>query len=142
MEQALYKAAILTFEELGFMFPVASPEATEITSEKSINITVNFNGEFSGKIILTVENQVLPELAFNMLGDETEADEEMLLDVVSEVTNVICGNTLPLIAGSEAVFDLDAPAKIEKEDFQDAPKAIAHLDLEEGRADIRLYLDK
>ncbi len=140
MEQALYKAAILTFEELGFMFPVAAPEATEIAKDKSVNITVNFNGKFSGNIVLTVENQVLPDLAFNMLGDESDADEEMLLDVVSEVTNVICGNTLPLIAGSEAVFDLDSPNKIDT--LQDDPKAIAYLDLEEGRADVRLYLDE
>ncbi len=142
MEQALYKAAILTFEELGFMFPAASSEAEEIASDKSVNITVSFKGDFSGEIVLTVENRILPELAFNMLGDESEADEEMLIDVAGEVTNVICGNTLPLIAGSEAVFDLGSPNETDVKTRKNDPKAIAYLDLEEGRAAVRLYLEQ
>ncbi len=142
MEQALCQAAILTFEELGFVFPVSREDDDEnINDEKSVSSAVSFEGEFGGTLLLQVERPVLSAIAANMLGDENEYDETMLRDVLGELTNVICGNTLPAIAGKIAVFQLAAPQISDKTKFSANPSATAKLDLEEGRADILLYLN-
>ncbi len=142
MEQSLYQAAITTFEELGFVFPVEREADDEkINGAESLSSAVAFNGEFSGTLVLEVERKVLPALASNMLGEDEPFEETMLRDVLGELTNVICGNALPEIGGKAAIFKLDAPQVSEKSDFSINPDATAKLDLEEGRADVLLYLE-
>ncbi len=142
MEQALYQAAILTFEELGFVFPVRrDDDEAKINDAQSISSAVAFNGEFSGTLVLQVEREVLPAIASNMLGEDAPFEEAMLRDVLGEITNVICGNTLPEIGGKAAIFQLDAPQITERSSRAENPSATAKLDLEEGRADILLYLN-
>lgn len=142
MEQALYQAAILTFEELGFMFPVERLDDDEFGEDESTRVSVRFNGTLSGEIVLEIENSILPTIASNMLGTEDlPEDPEILHDVLGELTNVICGNTLPSIAGKDEVFRLEPPRRVRKSEVAEAPTAIAHLDVEESRADVRLYLN-
>ena len=140
MEQALYKAAILTFEELGFVFPVERlPEEGE--SYEKVKVSVRFSGAFSGEMVLQVEPEVLPTLASNMLGMFEEVEEEIQYDVLGELANVICGNALPSIAGKQEIFHLEAPEIMTNASEKRVPKAAAYLDLEEGKADVLLYLN-
>ena len=142
MEQALYQAAVLTFEELGFIFPVERLAEDKLENDETTCVCVNFNGTISGRIILHVENTILPTIASNMLGtEEPPEDKEILLDVLGELANVICGNTLPSIAGNQEVFRLEPPKMIDKKDVTGIPTAITHLDVEESRADVSLYLN-
>ena len=142
MEQALHQAAILTFEELGFMFPTARLDETELSGENGAVTSVSFTGAVNGELVLQVGRAMLPIIAANMLGDDEPVDEEMQRDAFGEIANVICGNALPAIAGSQAVFRLGAPAfnSLSKKDVK--PDATAYLELEEGFANILLYLDK
>jgi CheY-specific phosphatase CheX len=141
MEQALYQAAILTFEELLFAFPVAGTNEVGIDDANSVEVAVGFHGPFSGELVLRIENDALSAVASNMLGDEEPLREEMLRDVLGEIANVICGNALPAIAGKQEIFRLNAP------DFRAVPvrvseaSAIAHIGLDEGKADISIYLN-
>lgn len=141
MEQALYQASIVTFEELGFMFPSACADEANIDDAKSVNVAIDFSGEFGGKFLLRIEREVLPVIAANMLGEEPPFEAVMLNDVLGEIANVICGNMLPAIGGKAAVFHLSAPHIINNFDHAEKPSAIARLDLEDGRADVSLYLN-
>ena len=141
MDQALYQAAILTFEELGFVFPVRRDDGAKIDDAQSLSAVVAFHGEFGGILVLQVEREVLPAIASNMLGEDAPFEEAMLRDVLGEITNVICGNTLPEIGGKAAIFQLDAPQITERSKLAENPTATAKLDLEEGRADVLLYLN-
>lgn len=141
MEQALRQAAILTFEELGFMFPSTEFDH-EMEMEQTVAVEVGFHGNFGGKIVLCVEKKMLPTLAANMLGeDECEITEEIQRDVLGEFANVICGNTLPAIAGKKAVFRLNPP-QITEIDIEKNPSALTKLNSDEGRADILLFVDE
>lgn len=141
MEQALYQAAILTFEELGFMFPVERVTENDVETTESVRVSVKFKGVFSGQVVLQVENTILPLIASNMLGDEEPFSDEILHDVLGELANVICGNALPAIAGKQEIFRLDAPEMLEKSISTEAPAAIAYLDIEESKADVMLYIN-
>ena len=144
MEQAVYQAAIVTFEELGFMFPAPCADGEpEIGADESVGVAVDFAGEaLSGTLFLRVERKVLPHIASNMLGDDSPHGEEMLHDVLGEIANVICGNALPAVGGKTAVFNLAAPRITEKTSVAEKPADVtAKLDLEEGRADVLLYIN-
>lgn len=140
MQQALYQAAIVTFEELGFMFPVQCLDDAAIDAAKSVRVAIDFSGEFGGRFVLQVEEQVLPVIASNMLGEDAPFEKEMLHDVLGEIANVICGNTLPEIGGRRSVFNLTAPQIVETAETVE-PTVVANLDLEDGRADVLLYLN-
>lgn len=140
MEQALYQATILTFEELGFMFPTPDTDTWELEPEKSTATSVSFHGEFDGRLMLQIERGMLPTIAENMLGEEIPLEEEMQHDVLCEITNVICGNVLPLIAGKQAVFKLNAPQFVHEMEIREEPSAVARFNLEEGRAEVLLFI--
>ena len=141
MEQALYRAAILTFEELGFVFPTRRADDSAINEARSVSASVAFKGEFDGTLVVQVEREILPPIAANMLGEDALIGEVMLIDVLGEIANVICGNVLPEIGGKTAVFQLDAPQITVQKSYAVNPSSSAKLDLEEGRADVLLYLN-
>lgn len=142
MNQALYQAATLTFEELGFMFPIEAADPAGIAAKTCATVSVSFAGEFRGELILKVEKSVLPLMAANMLGEDTPPDEAMQMDALGEIANVICGNTLPMIGGKKSVFRLSAPKPVETTDQYGDANAKALFDLDEGKAEVLLYLNR
>lgn len=141
MNQALYQAAIATFEEISYLFPEERDVEISFKPEDSLGIAVNFSGPFNGKIVLRVEHRLLPAIASNMLGEDAPFAEETLLDVAGEIANVICGNALPSIGGKDAVFDLTAPQLSALMEIPAKPTAATHLTMDEGHADVLLYLN-
>jgi len=112
----LYQVAAETLEQLTFFF-VEKPEDDEIFEplDEMVTAVAGFNGPFSGCMGISLAFNLLPELASNMLGTEDgETSEQEQMDAFREVTNIICGNLLPKIAGLEKVFDIDAPVILEK----------------------------
>ena len=141
MEQALYQATVLTFEELGFVFPETGPNLPDIDDAGSFKASIEFQGEFSGELLLAIDGDALAAIASNMLGDEEPVDDEMRQDVLGELTNVICGNALPAIGGTGTIFRLNAPEFHTHFARSKAPSATSRVALDEGRADISLYLN-
>lgn len=138
LNNALYRAAVLTFEEVGFLFPL--DEGEEKTNAECSLVTVGFQGNFDGKLTLRVSTAMLSVLAENMLGVEESLSDEMLCDVLGEFANIICGNALPEIAGKQAYFKLDSPRHLPSETvFTEEAAASTQLYFEEGIAQVSLY---
>jgi CheY-specific phosphatase CheX len=107
-------------------------------------VTVLFRGPSRGSILLQIYGNVLPALAANMLGEEATPELQLQRDALGEVANVIAGNLIPTIAGTD-VYDLESPIVRHRADgAEQAPPpgfaAETRLGLEEGCATIRLYL--
>ena len=140
-QQALYRAATLTFEELGFLFaaPELVDEQKDLTTEEIT--AVNFRGSsVAGNLVLKTNTDLLSVLAANMLGDDEPLAKEMQRDALGEIANVICGNALPEIFGKQEVFRLDAPQHVYSQPDV-APAAAVRVNLDEGCADVLLYLN-
>jgi CheY-specific phosphatase CheX len=140
---ALLQAAVLTFEELCFLFP-----ETELTEEQQratadAAVCVRFQGPFHGALQVNLCGQVLSIVTANILGEEDAPTPAQQLDALGEIANIICGNLLPHIAGAHAIFQLDAPQVV---DAAEAPASASmacvtdvQLGLERGRVDLRLW---
>jgi len=133
----------MTFEELGFVFTTPELSEQQRSAPTDAAVSVAFRGPFSGRMVLQVSKDLLPTLAANMLGEDEPPSERWQRDALCEIANVICGNALPVIAGAKEVFHLSAPQFIEgAPENGEKPAAEAHVGLEEGRADVLLFLDE
>lgn len=145
LKTVLYKTAALTFDKLGFMFvaPELEEDQKRMTPDKEASVV--FEGPFRGRLSVAVCRGLLPVLAANMLGEDEPPSEQQQRDALGEIANVICGNVLPEVAGAKEVFEIRAPQVQQYQpsggDAAASLVAETFVALEQGRADVRLYLD-
>lgn len=112
----LMDVASETLESLAFMF--STPESTDFDvpeADDNLIVSVEFDGPFSGRLVVTAAAETLPELATSMLGIEAEdVSVHQKEDALKETINVVCGNLLPFVAGKEAVFNIFQPVIISR----------------------------
>lgn len=142
MTTKLLEAAASTFEQLGFLFADFEMDPVQQEAQVRVVARVDFVGPLEGSLELHLAGDLLRRLAANMLGEEGLTTEQIMHDALGEVTNVVCGNVLPTLAGPRAVFDLATPVvAASRVGWPDAgaPAAQGSLGLEDGRVDLILY---
>jgi CheY-specific phosphatase CheX len=142
-DNELYQVAANTLEALAMMFLVTEDEAPiKGASETDQIVSVSFDGPFSGRLTLRVSESMLIELAANMLGlmDADDATIDQRHDALRELSNVICGNLLPKLAGVDPVFNIHQPAMSEQ--IPEDADATARLLALEGRVELWLCVDQ
>ena len=142
IKHILYKVSEDVLGKLAFMFSFPEDERQPLESDSSLGASVSFDGPFKGKLVIMISDEVLPELAGNMLGideDETTTSEQQY-DALKELINVICGNLLPEIAGRQAIFRVETPQIHVESDNGDTPISTAKLSIEDGGCDLHLFI--
>jgi CheY-specific phosphatase CheX len=137
-----------TLEKLAFLFVFPDEGRSGDGPDPATTGRVEFNGFFSGSLVMRMSSSVLPELSSNMLGleDDAEISPEDQQDAFKEMLNVICGNLLPAIAGDQVVFNIDAPEIISENEFEttvNVEKALCveRLDVEDGFCDVYFFIE-
>ncbi|MCP4689704.1 MAG: chemotaxis protein CheX [Desulfobacterales bacterium] len=141
ISEVLAKLGVDSLEKLAFMFPFPESPPPDLELENSLGSSVNFTGPYSGTLTMILSDDVLRELTVNMLGvdEDEEVTPEQLNDAIGEAVNIICGNVLPLIAGKEAIFNIQAPEIFPgREPDEKSLTARAYLSIDEGWCDISL----
>ena len=145
LEKELCKAAALTFEEFGFICPTLKLDERQCTAPLEGVVSVKFEGPFRGRLELKLYgSNLLPTIVANMLGEDETRPECELHDAFRELANVVCGNLLPAVAGSGAVFNLGIPQLLDRaasSGKKESPEAEVRLGLEDGRADLLFFAD-
>lgn len=144
LDKKLCSAAARTFEDLCFMITLGDDAQDRDDPQAKAQASVQFTGAFSGKLVLRASDSLLTALAANMLGDPDDVTDQQQMDALGEAANVVCGNLLPDIAGSEEVFRISAPqVHGDPQGPCDGPEpaATASLELDEGWVDLAFYID-
>jgi CheY-specific phosphatase CheX len=143
---ALLQAAVLTFEELCFLFPETALTEEQQHAPADAAVCIRFQGPFHGALQVQLCGQVLPTVAANMLGEEAAPTPSQQLDALSEIANIICGNLLPHIAGAHEIFQLDTPQVVDTADTPASPPMACvtnvQLGLEQGRVELGLWVEQ
>ncbi len=145
-DQLLRRATVSTFESLAFLFAEDECTGEQLAAPWGGSVSVEFHGPMRGRVVLRVTESLMPAIAANMLGDDESHLVPLQRDAIGEMTNVVCGNLLPLLAGTEAVFRLDAPhwraRTTASEDSRagDAPLSSVVLGMDDGRVEVQLYV--
>ena len=75
---------------------------------RGYSASVRFCGPLVGEVVVRLPESVLREAATNMMGECPDAGSPPL-DVLGEIANVICGQTLTLLGGTGVVFQMEPP---------------------------------
>lgn len=144
----LSQTAVKTFEELVFLFAFEEDQTDRRQTAPAVAASVSFSGSFSGTLVMKLSAKILPELTTNMLGvdeqEETTLDKQY--DALKETLNVVCGNLLPEIAGSQEVFNIDPPRIVAEDGVLKKttgrnPICKVTLALEEGSCELFLFIN-
>lgn len=142
VEKSLFQATTSTFEDLGFLLPEQQLTEEQEAADLGSAVRIRFEGPFDGCVYVALTGSVLESLTMNMLGDMDRPSESVLQDALGEVANVICGNALPMIAGTREIFHLSAPASEGAASCPDGNLVeTIVLGIEEGRVEVSLYTD-
>ena len=127
------------------MLPCLELDKEQERASEDAAVSVEFRGPFNGRLEIRICGVILPVFGANMLGEDGDLPEEEQLDVLREIANVVCGNMLPEIGGPKAVFHIEPPylCQIGQRALghRESPAAEARIGLEQGRAELFLYLD-
>jgi CheY-specific phosphatase CheX len=143
LDMTLYSTAANTLEALGFMFTGLVSTEEQLRARPHLSVGVQFDGPIQGAVYVTLCGGVLKQVTCNMLGDEEAPSEADQRDALAELANIICGNLLPQIGGTKAVFHVRMPAILS--DHTDRTlggtlSAQAEVGLDTGRAELALYI--
>ena len=145
LQKELHRAAVLTFEELSFLLPAPEKDEEQGCGRPELVASVAFRGPFSGKVMASTSSNLLPVLTANMLGEGEAPSAEQQEDALGEIANVVCGNLLPAIVGSQEVFQFEAPTVSSGAPGlwadADRPAAEVHIVFDEGWARLLLCID-
>jgi CheY-specific phosphatase CheX len=147
----LESVGLEVFESMAFMFSSADEPPSAAPGEASpagalVTATVSFDGPVPGQVVLSVSRNMLPALASNMLGldDGVAPSGEQQADALKEFLNVLCGNLLPALLGTEAEAHVHSPAIASDESLLrrslGEPVTSVHIPLDSGVADLALYI--
>ena len=115
LRQAAIQAAGNVFETMFFVFleplepdSAAAPPFFPEADTGWLEGRIGFQGRIRGGLRLVIPYGLANDLATNFLGLETEASEPQVVDMVQELTNMICGNLFSIFDRRQGTV-LDLP---------------------------------
>jgi CheY-specific phosphatase CheX len=148
LHDQLSQIASKTLEDLAFLFATPLEWKEPDDSSDDTWIGAKFQGHCEGQLIFICPTDPGREITINMLGldDDDDVVETQIQDALKEVVNIICGNILPAMAGTDAVFNISAPEILNpgSGEYLARPEAMvakAHLDLEGESGYALVFLD-
>ncbi|MDR8392852.1 chemotaxis protein CheX [Aliifodinibius sp. S!AR15-10] len=146
----IHAIAVNTFEVTCYMFPLEEWEIEEgnhlSQPDDEVRSIVGFEGAAEGGMVISPSEELLTAIAANMLGVEAP-DEQQKTGALCEITNIICGNTVPLFAEDQNICNIQPPRMAEPGEDTDATfegmnKESLQVLLDEGLVDITVYYSK
>ena len=145
IENVLKESTIKTFEDICFIYQV--PELKDDQKNMALEAVaeVNFRGNFTGKLVIETRGGLFSAIAANMLSNDVPEDRQKK-DALGEVANIICGNVVPSLGRSEPEYKIEGPRCLNKDDLlkeekQEKPLAEITLNFNQGRVDIKLFVN-
>ena len=107
---AINLALTETLEEMAFMETCQVEGDTTYLRNNNVEVLLKVTQPISLKFILSMEIELLKEIATNILAvDEDNLTHNMQTDVISEILNTISGKIMKKIIPKEQSFDLGIP---------------------------------
>jgi CheY-specific phosphatase CheX len=96
--------------DMAFIF-VSEPDSEVIAPGYTLQARIRYQGTHRGMLQLRCDGRFAAILAGNLLGVDSAdaAAEQQRLDALKELMNVVCGNLVTTLYGTEALFELTIP---------------------------------
>ena len=145
IENVLKESTIKTFEDICFIYQVPELKDDQKNLALEAAAEVKFRGNFTGKLVIETRGGLFSAIAANMLSNDVP-NAQQKKDALGEIANIICGNVVPSLGRSEPEYKIEGPRCLNKDDLlkeekQEKPLAEIALNFNQGRADIKLFVD-
>lgn len=77
--------------------------------DRLISVSVTFSGDLHANYTLSVSKDIAKEVAIRILGDDSDIDDETVVDCLRELCNVICGNSAAKFAQAGKRVEIGPP---------------------------------
>lgn len=145
IEKDLKESSVKTFEDVCFMYQ--EPELKEAQESLGLEAAteVKYRGDQTGKLIIETRGGLFSAIACNILSIK-DPSEQQKKDALGEIGNIICGNVVPSLGRGKLEYKIESPRFLSKEDLleeqnQGTPVAEIILNFNQGRADIKFFVD-
>jgi len=146
IENALKEATIKTFEDVCFMYLVPELKDAQKNTVLEAAAEVKYKGDYTGSLIIETRGGLFSAIATNMLSNEIPSSQQKK-DALGEIGNIICGNVVPSLGRqSGRGYKIESPSFLHKDELlkregQAKPLAEISLNFNQGRADIKFFVD-
>jgi two-component system, chemotaxis family, chemotaxis protein CheY len=107
LDQALFQVSAQVLAELCFLLP--EERSTPVNEDQEQTVSVSYSGSSTGQVTVGFAGIDMGSIAGDMMG--CAPNEAFAEDAMRELTNVICGHSLPVFYGTDAVYRLSAPSR-------------------------------
>ena len=142
LQRIFFESASEVLEAM--FFAGVTEEVSQPVGNAVISAELTFHGNPSGRFGIQIAHATSRVIAASFLGlDETEVSEEQIVDVVCELTNMICGSVLSRVEAG-ARFELMHPEiDLGNADWRLAKNAVgATFGVEEGSVTLWMIFDE
>ena len=146
IKKVLIESTIRTFEDLCFMYqePELKDAQENLPLEAAAEVKYR-SDDFTGKLLIETRGGLFSAIATNILSNDDPITQQKK-DALGEIANIISGNIVPSLGGGRWEYKIEPPRSLNKEDllkeeWQEEPVAEITLNFNDGRADIKLFMD-
>lgn len=145
--RTLYLFLVQTIEQACTMSPAAGGAPAPVPAAGLDEmVAADFSGPTNGRVLLGMSGRLLARITDGFLDGHEALDHDNQLDALKELVNILCGNLLPYVGGSRAVFKIDVPRCLAREDWAQKPGerlfGEASASYEGGDIFLRVLLEK
>jgi CheY-specific phosphatase CheX len=145
IEKVLEEASVNTFEDTCFMYQV--PELNNVQKNLTLEAAaeVKYRGDYTGSLLIETRGGLFSAIAANILSIDSPSCLQKK-DALGEVANIICGNVVTSLGRSKQGYKIESPRSLKKDELlkekrQGKPLAEITMNFNEGRADIKFFVD-
>jgi CheY-specific phosphatase CheX len=145
IEKVLEEASVSTFEDTCFMYQV--PELNDVQKNLTLEAAaeVKYRGDYTGSLLIETRGGLFSAIAANILSIDSPSCLQKK-DALGEIANIICGNVVTSLGRSKLGYKIESPRSLKKDDLlkekrQSKPLAEITMNFNEGRADIKFFVD-
>jgi len=146
IEKVLLESTVRTFEDLCFMYQEPELKDTQENLPLEAAAEVKYRSDdFTGKLLIETRGGLSSAIATNILSNDDPSVQQKK-DALGEIANIICGNIVPSLGEGGREYKIEPPRSLNKNDllkkeWQEEPVVEITLNFNDGRADIKLFVD-
>lgn len=109
------KATCDVFELMLDLSDISNRPVETFKCDEELDISIAVVGDLVGEVIYRFPNKTSLNIVNIMSGMEMELVDDFVISAISEISNIISGNVLTMLAGEDLTCDI-RPPKIKKAD--------------------------
>jgi hypothetical protein len=145
VKKILQETTVNIFEDICFMYLMPELENIQRKLKLEAAAEAKYRGDYTGKLLIETRGGLLSAIAANILSNEVPSSRQKR-DALEEIANIICGNIVMSLGRRGRGYRIESPrslnkAELLKEEDPDKPIAEVTLNFNEGRADVKFFID-